>query len=264
MNDMKELLERALADSHGPGPTHRVNAADDLARGRRLRRRRRTLGLAAAAAVAAGLAAGSLAATGAGPHPGPQAGLASTRHMAMLVAYQGRQVPGYRVAYAPRGWVIQGGNAFALTIAPKGDNDKSIASFTGKLVVMLQSRDQHGRPPGAPLRVNGRPGRFSAQGNTQILYFKLADGRWVVVQAPEHVVENLKLEEKAARDGKKTVKRQPPEKNFVNWDKNTFTRLTAAQPERLTSRFAVSHGMLLNVLSRKGDGCAAMQQLISR
>jgi len=186
MNDTKELLERALADSHGPGPTHQVNAADDLARGRRLRRRRRTLGLAGAAAAAAGLTAGSLAATatGAGPHPGPQAGSASTRHMAMLAAYQGRQVPGYRVAYAPRGWVIQGGNAFALTIAPKGDKDKSFASFTGKLVVMLQSRDQHGRPPGAPLPVNGRPGRFSTQGNTQILYFKLADGSWVIIQAP--------------------------------------------------------------------------------
>ena len=104
--------------------------------------------------------------------------------MAMLVAYQGRQVPGYRVAYAPRGWVIQGGNAFALTIAPKGDKDKSFASFTGKLVVMLQSRDQHGRPPGAPLPVNGRPGRFSTQGNTQILYLKLADGSWVIIQAP--------------------------------------------------------------------------------
>ena len=71
MNDTKELLERALADSYGPGPTHQVNAADDLARGRRLRRRRRTLGLAGAAAAAAGLTAGSLAATatGAGPHP---------------------------------------------------------------------------------------------------------------------------------------------------------------------------------------------------
>jgi hypothetical protein len=87
---------------------------------------------------------------------------------------------------------------------------------------------------------------------------------WVVVQAPEHVIENLKLAEKSARDGKKTVKRQPPEKNFVNWDKNTFLRLIAAPPERLTSRFQVTHGMLLNVLSRNGDGCKAMQQLIAR
>src|SRR5208282_1308031 len=87
---------------------------------------------------------------------------------------------------------------------------------------------------------------------------------WVVAQAPEHVVENLKLEGKAARDGKKVVKRKPPEKNFVNWDKNTFVRLMHGQPERLTSRFQVSHGMLLNVLSRKGDGCRAMQRLIAR
>ena len=74
----------------------------------------------------------------------------------------------------------------------------------------------------------------------------------------------MKLAEKSARDGKKTVKRQPPEKNFVNWDKNTFLRLIVAPPERLTSRFLVTHGMLLNVLSRKGDGCRAMQQLIAR
>src|SRR5207244_10761888 len=57
--------------------------------------------------------------------------------------------------------------------------------------------------------------------------------------------------------------RKQAEKNFVNWDKHTFLRLMAAQPERLTSRFQVSHGMLLNVLSRKGDGCRAMQQLIA-
>ncbi|HWQ91280.1 MAG TPA: DUF3516 domain-containing protein, partial [Clostridia bacterium] len=87
---------------------------------------------------------------------------------------------------------------------------------------------------------------------------------WVVAQAPEHMVENIKLEEKSARDGKKIVRRKPPEKNFVNWDKNTFLRLISAQPERLSSRFQVSHGMLLNVLSRPGDGCRAMQQLIAR
>src|SRR5204862_664504 len=89
------------------------------------------------------------------------------------------------------------------------------------------------------------------------------DVGWVVAQAPEHVVENLKLEEKSARDGKKVVKRKPPDRNFVNWDKNTFARLVAASPERLTSRFQVTHAMLLNVLSRPGDGCRAMQRLIA-
>ena len=41
-----------------------------------------------------------------------------------------------------------------------------------------------------------------------------------------------------------------------------FLRLIHATPERLSSRFQVSHGTLLNVLSRKGDGCRAMQKLI--
>jgi hypothetical protein len=76
------------------------------------------------------------------------------------------------------------------------------------------------------------------------------------------VIENIKLSEKAARDGKKVTKRRPPEHNFVNWDIATFKRLMGAQPEQLASRFQVSHGMLLNVLSRQSDGCAAMRQLI--
>jgi hypothetical protein len=38
--------------------------------------------------------------------------------------------------------------------------------------------------------------------------------------------------------------------------------LIQSSPEPLVSRFQVSHAMLLNVLSRPGDGCAAMQKLI--
>jgi hypothetical protein len=40
--------------------------------------------------------------------------------------------------------------------------------------------------------------------------------------------------------------------------------LIAAPPEPLTSQFQVTHGMLLNVLSRPTDGCRAMQELIAR
>jgi superfamily II DNA or RNA helicase len=120
-----------------------------------------------------------------------------------------------------------------------------LCKFDGQKTVILSARDFH--------QIAGRAGRKGFD-----------DRGWVVAQAPEHVIENLKLAKKSARDGKKTVKRQPPEKNFVNWDKNTFLRLIAAPPERLASRFQVTHGMLLNVLSRKGDGCRAMQQLITR
>lgn len=118
-----------------------------------------------------------------------------------------------------------------------------LCKFDGQKTGILSARDFH--------QISGRAGRkgFDDQG-------------WVVAQAPEHIVNNIKLEEKAARGGKKAVKRKAPEHNFVNWDVKTFQRLIAAQPERLASRFQVSHAMLLNVLSRAGDGCRAMQQLI--
>jgi superfamily II RNA helicase len=117
-----------------------------------------------------------------------------------------------------------------------------LCKFDGQKTGILSARDFH--------QISGRAGRKGFD-----------DRGWVVAQAPEHVIENIKLDEKA-KDGKKSVKRKPPDKNFVNWDKQTFLRLIHAQPERLTSRFQVTHGMLLNVLSRKGDGCRAMQRLI--
>jgi superfamily II RNA helicase len=118
-----------------------------------------------------------------------------------------------------------------------------LCKYDGQKTAILSARDFH--------QIGGRAGRKGFD-----------DRGWVVAQAPEHVIENIKLAGKAARAGKKSVKRQPPDKNFANWDKNTFTRLISAPPERLASRFQVSHGMLLNVLSRAGDGCAAMRRLI--
>lgn len=118
-----------------------------------------------------------------------------------------------------------------------------LCKFDGQKTGILSARDFH--------QMSGRAGRKGFD-----------DRGWVVAQAPEHTIENLKLEEKSSRDGKKFVKRKPPEHNFVNWDKQTFARLQTALPERLTSRFQVSHGMLLNVLSRKSGGCEAMQKLI--
>jgi superfamily II RNA helicase len=118
-----------------------------------------------------------------------------------------------------------------------------LCKFDGHKTSILSARDFH--------QISGRAGRkgFDTQG-------------FVVVQAPEHVIENIKLSEKAAREGKKITRRKPPDHNFVNWDVSTFNRLVASSPERLASRFKVSHGMLLNVLSRKGDGCGAMRKLI--
>ena len=90
------------------------------------------------------------------------------------------------------------------------------------------------------------------------------DRGYVVVQAPEHVVENKRAREKAGDDAKKQrklVKRRQPD-GFVSWDANTFERLRTAPMEGLVSRFEVTPGMLLLVLSREADGCRVMRRLI--
>ena len=120
-----------------------------------------------------------------------------------------------------------------------------LCKYNGEKTAILSARDFH--------QIAGRAGRKGFD-----------DLGFVVAQAPEHVIENLKLAAKAAGGGKKFVKRQPPERGYVHWDEQTFNRLVQALPERLQSRFKVSHGMLLNVLSRDGDGCAAMRELINR
>jgi superfamily II RNA helicase len=87
----------------------------------------------------------------------------------------------------------------------------------------------------------------------------------VIVQAPEHVVENEKALAKAGDDPKKrrkVVRRKPPE-GFVSWGESTFQRLVDAEPEPLTSSFTVSHAMLLNVIARPGDAFAAMKHLLT-
>ena len=86
----------------------------------------------------------------------------------------------------------------------------------------------------------------------------------VIVLAPEHVIENRKLLEKAGDDPrklKKIVRKKAPE-GLVNWTDKTFERLRDAPPEPLTSSFSVSHAMVLHVLARPGDPIAAMTHLL--
>ncbi|MFC6012620.1 DEAD/DEAH box helicase [Nocardia lasii] len=86
----------------------------------------------------------------------------------------------------------------------------------------------------------------------------------VVVQAPEHEVENARLLAKAGDDPKKqrkVVRRKPPE-GFVSWSEETFDRLIAAPPEPMVSRFAVTNSMLLNVIARPGNCFTAMRHLL--
>jgi superfamily II RNA helicase len=76
----------------------------------------------------------------------------------------------------------------------------------------------------------------------------------VVCEAPEHMIENKRLKEKAEGGKKKIVLKKPPDKGYVHWDKDTFERLITSAPEPLESRFDVTHGMILNLLQDSPKG----------
>ncbi|MET7769856.1 DUF3516 domain-containing protein [Nocardia sp. NPDC005366] len=86
----------------------------------------------------------------------------------------------------------------------------------------------------------------------------------VVVQAPEHEVENTRLLAKAGDDPKKQrkVQRRKPPEGFVSWSEETFDRLVTAQPEPMVSRFSVTNALLLNVIARPGNCFDAMRHLL--
>jgi superfamily II RNA helicase len=123
-----------------------------------------------------------------------------------------------------------------------------LCKFDGTKTVILSARDFH--------QISGRAGRkgFDERG-------------FVVAQAPEHVVENKRLAEKAAA-GKKVVKKQPPTKGYVHFDRTTFERLREKRPEPLESRFDVTFGLLVNLLqsetTQAGGGYGRLVELIGR
>jgi superfamily II RNA helicase len=121
-----------------------------------------------------------------------------------------------------------------------------LSKYDGTRTRLLQAREFH--------QIAGRAGRagYDTMGT-------------VIVQAPEHVVENEKALAKAGDDPKKrrkVVRKKPPE-GTVGYGKPTFERLVAADPEPLQSSFVVSHAMLLNVISRPGDAFSAMRHLLT-
>ncbi|MFI9723388.1 DEAD/DEAH box helicase [Streptomyces sp. NPDC052396] len=121
----------------------------------------------------------------------------------------------------------------------------ALTKYDGQRVRTLRAREFH--------QIAGRAGRagFDTAG-------------FVVAQAPDHVVENEKALAKAGDDPKKrrkVVRKKAPE-GFVNWTENTFEKLIASEPEQLTSRFQVTHAMLLSVIARPGNAFEAMRRLL--
>jgi superfamily II RNA helicase len=122
----------------------------------------------------------------------------------------------------------------------------ALSKYDGTRTRLLNAREFH--------QIAGRAGRagYDTAGT-------------VVVQAPDHEVENLKQFAKVADDPKKRrklVRRKVPE-GMVPWSESTMTRLVDAVPEPLTSNMRVSTAMILDVVDRPGDPFEAMRRLLT-
>ncbi|OFT32430.1 DEAD/DEAH box helicase [Corynebacterium sp. HMSC08C04] len=120
-----------------------------------------------------------------------------------------------------------------------------LAKFDGQRQRILKSREFH--------QIAGRAGRagYDTEGT-------------VIVEAPEHEIENAKARRRLSNDPArlKKLKKKSPRDGEVSWSEKTFARLTEAEPEQLTSQFRVSNSMLLNVLARHGNGYEHMKHLL--
>ena len=127
-----------------------------------------------------------------------------------------------------------------------------LAKYDGNKSRILRTREF--------LQIAGRAGRagFDTAG-------------YVVVQAPEHTIENEKAKAKAeaknsapganAKRKSKAQLRKPPEGTVV-WTEQTFEKLVAGVPEQLVSRMKVDNSMLINVLTREEDAFAVLRHLL--
>ncbi|WP_408899369.1 DEAD/DEAH box helicase [Nocardioides sp. R1-1] len=125
-----------------------------------------------------------------------------------------------------------------------------LAKFDGSRQRVLRTREF--------LQIAGRAGRAGYD-----------TAGYVVVQAPEHVIENekakAKSEAKNAANPKKRSKpqlRKPPEGTVV-WSEQTFAKLVEGRPEPLKSQMRVDNAMLVNVLSREEDAFPVMRRLLT-
>jgi superfamily II RNA helicase len=122
----------------------------------------------------------------------------------------------------------------------------ALSKYDGTRMRLLNAREFH--------QIAGRAGRagYDTAGT-------------VVVQAPDHEVENLKQFAKVADDPKKRrklVRRKAPE-GMVPWGEATMNRLIDAAPEPLTSNMRVSTAMIVDVVDRPGDPFVAMRRLLT-
>ncbi len=121
----------------------------------------------------------------------------------------------------------------------------SLTKYDGRRQRILRAREFH--------QIAGRAGRagFDTVG-------------YVVVEAPEHVIENAKAMARAGEDPKKQrrITRKRPPDGVLSYAESTYDKLVAATPEPLTSKMKVDHAMVLNVLDQWEGQQAALYTLL--
>jgi superfamily II RNA helicase len=121
-----------------------------------------------------------------------------------------------------------------------------LAKFDGTRQRILRSREF--------MQIAGRAGRagFDTVG-------------YVVVQAPEHVIDNAIALAKVGDDPRKqrSVRRKKAPDGEVVWSEETFDKLVSGTPEQLVSRMKVDNAMLVNVVTREADAFQIMRRLLT-
>jgi superfamily II RNA helicase len=119
-----------------------------------------------------------------------------------------------------------------------------LCKFDGEKTAVLSVRDFQ--------QISGRAGRKGFD-----------DVGYVVAQAPAHMIENIKLQQKRAEGKKNVTLQKPPTKGYAHWDATTFERLKTSLPEKLESRFTVTHGLLVNLLQAyEGSSISGYRRLV--
>ncbi|MFC5369532.1 DEAD/DEAH box helicase [Arcanobacterium bovis] len=120
----------------------------------------------------------------------------------------------------------------------------SLAKFDGNKMRHLTAREFH--------QIAGRAGRagFDTVG-------------YVVVQAPEHEIENARRIRKAGDDPlkQKRVQKVKPEEGKLQWSEKTFEQLREKKPETLRSQLRINHATILNLMQRPDPVAAATHLL---
>lgn len=120
-----------------------------------------------------------------------------------------------------------------------------LTKFDGRHMRRLNAREFH--------QIAGRAGRAGFD----------TEGR-VIAEATEYDIERAKALAKAGGDPKRArkIKVKMPPSDFVGWNKQTFERLIAAEPEKLRPRLRITHSMVLAEIEQGGDAWARTHKLI--